>query len=229
MTTTIDHGRALGSLLRRLRSKYRAEAPVERPPLEEMIYSFLLFDAPTNKADAAYRRLMHHVVDVNELRVSRPEEVAGVLGKLYPLAEERAQRLRASLHEIFQREFSVSLERCSGMSKREARTYLESLDGMHPFVSARVLLMSLGGHAAPVDQRLLDRLIAVGVVEAGYDCERAGGVLERHIKAEESRQAHMLLLAWCDDPASEPSRARAVRPGVPIEVKPGRGRSARAG
>lgn len=228
MTTTIDHGRALGALLRRLKSKYRPSPPTERSPLEELVYSFLLFDAPSNKADAAYRRLMHHVVDVNELRVCRPDEVSSVLGKLYPLAEERAQRLQATLHEVFLREFAVSLDRCAGLNKREARAYLDTLDGMHPFVSARVMLLSLGGHAVPVDQRLLDRLIAGGIVEADYDCQRVGGVLERHVKADEARQAHLLLLAWCDDPASEPAKVRSVRPGAPAASGAGRGRGPRA-
>lgn len=159
-----------------------------------------------NKADAAFKRLMHHVVDLNELRVCRPPELVSVLGKTYPLAEERAMRLKASLQEIYQREFAVSLDKCASLSKRDARRYLDTLEGMPPFVAARVVLMRLGGHAIPVDEKLLIRLVAKEVVEPDYDCARAEGVLERHIKADHAIQIHLTLQAWADDPDTAPRK-----------------------
>lgn len=214
--STHDHGKALNSLLRSIKNKYEpAEQPV-RSPLDELIYSFLLWEATAQKADAAFKRLMHHVVDHNELRVCRPGEVAAVLGKLYPLTEERSMRLRASLHEIYLREFAVSLDKCAGMSKRDARKYLETLDGMTPFVAARVVLLRLDGHAIPVDEKLLSRLIDQEVLEEDMDPARAEGVLERHVKADDALRIHLILQAWSDDPASEPSKPRLRKE---LEVK----------
>ncbi|MBL8745706.1 MAG: hypothetical protein JNK58_05030 [Phycisphaerae bacterium] len=224
-TASVDHAKALNALLRSLKSKYAPEGELpQRTPLEEMIYSYLLWEAPIAKADAAYRRLMNHVVDVNELRVCRPPEIIASIGKTYPLAEERAMRLKASLHEIYLREFAVSLDKCASLSKRDARRYLDTLEGMPPFVAARVVLLRLGGHAIPVDNNLLIRLIAKGVVEPDYDCSRAEGVLERHVKADDGIQVHLTLLNWADDPATEPKKQKVTRkteePADPPAAKP---------
>ncbi len=221
-TATIDHARALNGLLRSMKSKYEPkEDLVERTPLEELIYSFLLWNAPIGKADAAYRRLMHHVVDINELRVCRPPEIIGVVGKTYPLAEERAMRLKASLQEVYIREFAVSLDRCASLSKRDARNYLDTLEGMPPFVAARVVLLRLGGHAIPVDDNLLCRLVAKEVVEPDYDCARAEGVLDRHVKADDAVRVHLTLLNWADDPATEPKKPKpGKREDEPTERSP---------
>jgi endonuclease III len=220
-TAGIDHARALNALVRSLKSRYLPDAPPpERTALEELVYAYLLWEAPTQKADAAYKRLMHHVVDVNELRVCRPAEIAAVVGKTYPLAEERSMRLKASLHELYLREFAVSLDKCASLSKRDARKYLDTLDGMPPFVSARVMLLRLGGHAIPVDDKLLGRLVARGVVEPDYDCARAEGVLERHVKAEDAVRVHLTLQNWSDDPDTEPRKPRPARKPEPTPTPP---------
>ena len=44
----------------------------------------------------------------NDLRVSHPQEVVGLLGPRYPRVEERAARLHEALQEIFIREHAVS-------------------------------------------------------------------------------------------------------------------------
>ena len=211
-TASIDHARALNSLVRAIKGKYAPDDDLpDRTPLEELIYSYVLWEAPASKADAAYRRLTHHIVDLNELRVCRPPEIISVLGKSYPLVEERAMRIKASLQEIYLREFAVTLDKCAALNKRDARKYLDTLDGMPPFVAARVVLLRLGGHAIPVDDKLLSRLVARGVVEPDYDCAKAEGVLERHVKADDAILIHRTLQAWSDDPDTEPKKPKPAR------------------
>lgn len=220
-TASIDHAKALNALVRSIKGKYAPEEELpDRAPLEELIYSFLLWEAPASKADAAYRRLTHHIVDLNELRVCRPPEIISVLGKSYPLVEERAMRLKASLHEIYLREFAVTLDKCAALSKRDSRKYLDTLDGMPPFVAARVVLLRLGGHAIPVDDKLLGRLVAKGVVEPDYDCAKAEGVLERHVKADDAIAVHRTLQAWADDPDTEPKKVKPARKDEAPEPAP---------
>lgn len=205
--STHDHAKALQSLLKSIKSKYQTPEIPERDALDEMIYSFLLWEATSAKADAAFKRILSSVVDHNELRVCKPQEMVAMIGKTYPRAEERAQRLKASLHELFLREFAVSLEKCAALPKRDARRYLDTLEGMLPYVSARVVLVRLGGHAVPVDDKLLSRLIDEEVMESGTDAVKAEGILDRHVKADDALRTHLLLQAWCDDPSSEPKKA----------------------
>ncbi len=203
-TSGIDHGKKINALLRKLK-KPGEDACIEREPIEQLIYSILLWEAPQQKADAAMKRVLAGVVDFNELRVMRMEDVSAILGKTYPRCTERAERIKAALHEIYLREYEVSLDNCLGLSKREGRKYLETLEGMPPFAAARMTLLCLGGHAVPVDGRLLDRLIDGGVLEEETDIERATGILERHIKAEDGRDAHLKLLSWVEDTKSKAS------------------------
>jgi hypothetical protein len=206
--TTHDHAKALNSLLRSLRNKYDPIAVADRTPLEEFVYSFLLWEATTAKADAAYKRMVNAMVDFNEMRVSRVPELVALMGKTYPRAEERAQRMRAALNEVYVREFAVTLDPCAGLSKREARKYLESLDGCPSFVAARVLLLRMDGHALPVDDKLNARLIEAEVSEEDADPARTAGVIERHVKAEDALGVHLLLQAWNEDPATEAKKPR---------------------
>lgn len=206
--TTIDHAKKLAAHLKSIKHAYSPEPHEPRTPMEEFVLSFLLWESTRAKADLALKRVLSGVVDINELRVCRPADVVSMLGKQYPLVEERAQRLKAALHEIFLREYAVSLDKPIAMNKRDGRKYIESLEGMTPYVAARVTLVCLGGHAVPLDRKLLAQLVEAGVLEPDLDEIKAQGILERHIMANESLECHALLQAWSDDNASGIGAAR---------------------
>jgi len=218
--TTIDHAKKLASLLKSIKGAYEPEPSDTRAPMEEFVLSFLMWEATRAKADLALKRVLSGVVDINELRVCRPADIVALLGKQYPLVEERAYRLKAALHEIYLREYAVSLDKPIAMNKRDGRKYIESLEGMTPYVAARVTLVCLGGHAVPLDQKLLAQLVEAGVLEPDLDESKAQGILERYIMANESLECHTLLQAWSDEvaagggPKKKPARA-ARAPGSP--------------
>ncbi len=190
---------SIQAFIKRLKSAApEVEAFPERPPTEELVYSLLLWESTLAKAELALKRIESSVADVNELRVCLPDEIHTMLGERYPLAPERAHRIRSALQDIYIREYAVSVDHLASLPKREARKYLETLHGAPSFVAARVTLLSLGGHAVPVDQKLLDLLIEHGVIEEGVSVERAASVLERHIKAADAREAHHLLQLFSD-------------------------------
>jgi hypothetical protein len=183
--------------------------PDERTAIEELVYSFLLWESSVQRADNAFKRCQSSFVDLNDLRVSRSNEVQAVLGKTYPLLEERVERLQASLHEIYIREYEVSLAQLDELSKRDARRYLESLEGMVPFVAARVMLFKLGAHAVPIERRLLEKLIEEGVLEADTDIAKAQGALERHIKADDATAAALKLQSFSEGATAPPARSNS--------------------
>src|SRR5438552_5300201 len=119
-----------------------------------MVFSFLLWESTTDKAMAGYARLFEHLVDFNDLRVSLPHETAEILGPRYPRVLDRCQRLRAALRTIYIREHAVHLNILKDTGKRDARKYIESLEGIVPFVASRVLVLSFETHAIPVDDQL---------------------------------------------------------------------------
>lgn len=213
--STADHAKNLAALLKKLKSRYEPAPLIKRNPMDELLFGLLLWDATTPKAEAALKRLRDAHVDDNDMRVSRPHELAATMGKLYPRVEERAARLHAALSDIYKREHNVTLAPVMAMSKRDAAKYIETLSGLPAFASARWQLMMLESHHMPVDDRMLSRLLAAGVVEEGDDIEKATGVLQRHIKHEDAVESFVLLQAWSEDPDSETS------PAKPAPAKPG--------
>ncbi|MEC9372937.1 MAG: hypothetical protein VYC34_03800 [Planctomycetota bacterium] len=186
-------------------------------PVEQLIFSLLVWECSTAKAELAWKRVQSAVVDHNELRVALPQEVREMLGERYPRVDDRIKLIRTVLHSIYLREHAVSLDHLKGAPKRDARKYLDSLEGIPPFVASRVMLLSLGGHAAPLDQQLLDLLIAEEIFEAGTDLEKAAGILDRYVKASEGQDVYLLLEAWSDDPAAiakggRKSKSKTKRP-----------------
>lgn len=186
-----------------------AAPPVEADPLErvaafdalgepltiELLRSMLLWEAGAKHAVAAMQRLAETVVDVNELRICLADEIALALGRV-PMAEERAHRMKLVLCDVYNREHRVSLESLASEGKREAKVYLDSLDAIPPFVASRVLLVGLGGHAFPMDDRLHARLQAAGAVEDGHDALAAAGWAEREFRAGEALGAYFAVEAW---------------------------------
>jgi hypothetical protein len=192
-----------------------------RELLDLLIHSFMLWEATQRDAKAAVRRLDESFVDANELRIALPHESAKVLGDRYPLAAERCLRLRATLHDLYRREHRVTLLPLLAAPKREARAYLESLEGMPTFVAARLAVLGLGVHAVPVDWRLSDLLLAHKALPADYaDPGAASSWLERHVRAGEAVAMTHALQSWSDDKGDSPKfdRSAAVAPMTLTEI-----------
>lgn len=207
-----QHAKHLAALLKRLKSQYSPEEPPPRDPTLQMVVSFLQWQASRKQAEKALERIMAVMVDVNDLRVSLEHEVLDALGEDYPLARERIARLREALNEVYVREHAVEMRSIAGKGKKEQRNYLDTLPGMVPYVAAEVMLLSFGGHAAPVDHKLVGLLVKEDVLEPGTEPDAAEGSLQRMIKADDGLQAHLLLQAWSDDkgklePAASPGMA----------------------
>jgi hypothetical protein len=223
-----DPAKRLSTLVRKLRSKHTDLTPPTiqpepadecHPLVHELVFSMLLWEASTGQAKAALRRIRESFVDYNELRICVPDEVAIVLGEKYPLAHERALRMRSVLNDIFQRQHAVTLKHLAEAPKREARTFLDSLEGMPAFVAARVLLVSGLGHGVPVDERLRDLLAGASVVDAEQTPEATGSWLDRNTKSEEALATHLLLQAWSDDEGHPPKREKKPAPTTPAPVE----------
>ncbi len=220
-----DPASMIESLLKRAKA-----SPVESPTqneegaidaIGELVLSFLLWEAPLTRARSAYKRLMDSVLNHNDLRVTRVEDITQILGKTYPLAQERTERMLIALETIFAREYTVSLDNAKTLGKREGRKYLESIDDTPPFVSARTSLVAFGSHAVPLDERTMARLIEAEVFEEGTTIESAQGSLERQVKAADALDFHQRMVDWMDKPAGASGRKKTTKkaPATPAHSK----------
>lgn len=216
MSTGAPSLKRLGSLLKRIKGKYAPQEPAAADAhtpilgadrvLNELLTSMLLWNTTTSQARHALKRLHENLVDLNELRVCVAEEIADILGDKYPFAMERSLRLRSLLGDIYHREHSVHLTHLEGMGKREAHSYLESLDGVPHFAAARTFAFALFGHAVPVDDRLRALLITEHVASDAATCASLSGWLERSIGADDIRDCLPAFQAWADELGQTPKR-----------------------
>jgi len=186
------------SLFNRLKKKYSAEPHEPFEPVTHLVVSMLQWNSTREAALAAHDRLMQELVDNNDLRVCHPHEIVEMIGRDYPQVEERAARLREILQEIFLREHATSLQSLEDKPKKEVRAYLESLPGMPSCVAAEVTLLCFGGHAFPVEERLLALLREEKVVDPEATLSVVQSFLERQIKAGTAVHAHAVLCRWVE-------------------------------
>jgi len=203
--------------LKQVYGKFRGCAAVKSmpeptPPVEQLIVAVLSQETSTAQAQKVLKRLGEDMVDYNELRVSTPEEVAVSISKHVPHTVERATELIRLLNAIYQTEYAVSLDSLTSKGVREIKSHLEKLDGITPYVTASVLLWSLGGHAIPVSDRVVEFLKEEDMVDPGASCAEVQAFLERHVSAADARSFCLDLEAYVLSKSGKSAAQRKKRP-----------------
>ena len=206
-----------GKALKRLLGKAKnAENPFPgvTDATQVLIQSFLVWEWNGSRASSTWARMVEDVTDLNELRVTVVDDYLEYFGGSCPRAEERADRLRSTLRGVFHREHSTDLSGPAGGPKKEFREYLDSLEGMTPFVAARTALIAAGSHAVPVDERTLRLLVKSGVVNSDATIDSASQTMSRLVTAAQGLDTHLALQML-----SEKERATPVMdlPGTVVE------------
>ncbi len=197
MKNASQYVKKLSTFLKTLR-KEEAPAFPELDPVSRIIIGFLQWNAGRKMADTAYSKMMTHLVDHNDLRVSHPREIVALLGERYPLVQERAMRLHDVLQTIYEREHGMTLKSLESAKKQDVREYLEGMPGMVPYVAQQVFLLNYEGHVVPVDDMTAGLLVLEEVVDPEADVPMVAGFLERNVKATEMMQVHADLRALVD-------------------------------
>lgn len=138
-------------------------------------------------ATKALNRLLDSFVDWNEIRVSTAAEAQAAIGNTLSDGAARCERLRTVLQSVFDKVNLLSLDHLKSMGRREARQFLESLDGVDEYAAACVVLWSLGGHAIPVDDKLWQTLRDAELVNPEASRAEVQAFLERHISAADAK------------------------------------------
>lgn len=218
---TAGDPKKLAALIKKLRAAHGGTPPT--PPdltpdapdgfddlLHQLIFSMMLWEATTAQALGAVKRLREHFADANEVRVCMADDTVQCLGERYPLARERALRLRHALHDVFQRHQVLSLTPLHTLPRKDATAFLESLDGMPFFVAQRVSVVCLDAHVCPVDSKMRDCLARDRIVPEDMPATEASRFISHHIKPEDAITTYLLLQDWADERA-DTKRTKANR------------------
>ena len=203
--------------LKRAYSKFRGCAarrsiPEPTPPVEQLILAVLSQETSLSRARKAAKQLNEDMIDYNELRVSTPAEISESIDRHVPRAVQCAKALIRLLNAIYRTEYAVSLDSLTSKGIREVKSSLERLEGITPYVTASVLLWSLGGHAVPINDPVLEFLKKQELVDPRASCAEVQSFLERHISAAEARSFCLDLEAYATSRAGAPAGDHKPRP-----------------
>lgn len=178
-------------------------------PVEAVVYAIVCENMTEAAARSARKRFADYFVDLNDLRVARPEEVADVLGGDTPGARDIAATLGRVLFAIFDQYNAVSLEALKKIGKRPAKQVLERLDGISHFAVNYCMLTALQGHAIPLTKKMIEYLRSNELVDRQANEQEIEGFLTRQISAKDAYGFYALLRAESESPKLQPRQKTA--------------------
>ena len=193
MTPSSVKSSRLSTVLRLLRPLYPVEPPRRTDPLTELIYTVLSQHTSDANSVPAGDELLRTFKSWDAIARGDTARIAGAIRR-GGLAQLKARRIQAILHEIKTRRGDYNLGFLKSLPLEEAREWLSSLKGVGPKTAACVLLFSLGRPALPVDThvyRVAQRLRLIGrkVTPA-----QAHARLEAMLTPAEVLSFHVLLI-----------------------------------
>lgn len=198
----MKNGSAYAKKLKQAYAKFRGKSEPPPPddgadPVQHLILAVLSQETTVKRARKALKKINDDMVDLNDLRVSTAAEISESISRYVPRSVQRAKRLLRLLDSIYQHEYAVSLQSLRSKGIRDVKQFLDSLDGMTPYVSGSVILWSLGGHAIPINDPTLAWLRENELVHPAAEAAEVQSFLERHISAADARGFCLDLEANC--------------------------------
>ncbi len=214
----MKEGTRYAARLKKSYAKFRPTVPTPTipeadDPLRRLGIAILGVACGDARAERAIDKLLSVMVDWNEVRISSAYEVNRAMDNAVPNGLKYAQRLIDALRCVFRHENRLSLDRLNAVGRREAREYLERLEGVHEYDVASVVLWSLGGHAIPVDDRLLQALRDADLVHPLASRSEVQAFLERHVSAVDAKEFCVVMRSFTADTGTRAKRGKARAPG----------------
>jgi endonuclease III len=212
MTDAYATPRRVRTITRRLERRFgELTPPRASDPLEELILTVLSQHTSDVNAERAFTSLLAVYPSWEDV-VAAPEAAVADAIRSGGLANTKAPRIQAILHEVHDREGSYDLSRLRGLTDSEARAYLTSLPGIGPKTAAVVLSFSLGRDAIPVDTHVHRVARRLGLVPANASAERADRLLHDLVPEGLRTQLHVGLIRLGREICKAPTPRCAVCP-----------------
>ncbi len=162
-------------------------------PVEAIIYGILSEKVTERQAQTAWKRCQKHFVDLNDLRVARPDEIYDLFGKETDDIRDVGLTLAKVLFSVFDKHHEMTLASLHDMGKRQARQALEELSGMTRYALGYCMLTGLDAHAIPVTDRMIQYLRAHELVDPKADAATIEGFLAKQISAKDTMEFYGML------------------------------------
>lgn len=194
MKNSKDYSKKVHELYRSLRAKYpKVQKVTYDEPMEALVYAIIGENMNVSATESAIKRFAYYFIDLNDLRVSRAEEIVELLGEDTPTTKDMASTLTKALRTVFNEYNNVSLEALKKIGKRPARQALEKMDGVSRFAANYCMLTSLQGHAIPLTKGMIEYLRNNQMVHPDADEQQIEGFLAKQISADKAYEFYALL------------------------------------
>lgn len=194
MKDSKEYSKKVQKLYRSLKSRYpKVQKITYDEPLDALVYALVSEHLSESESQSAIKRFNDYFIDLNDLRVSRPEEIVEMLGADIPVTRNIASVLIGALRAVFSKYNTVSLAALKKISKRPAKKFLEKMENTTGFVVDYCMLTSLQGHAIPLTKRMIEYLRNNQLVYPQADEQDIEGFLARQISAENAYEFYALL------------------------------------
>lgn len=194
MKNSKEYAGKIQKLYRSLARKYPKEKKVTHEQVERaIVYAIIGENFSDSVTESVMKKIDECFVDLNDLRVSRTEEIVEVLGENTPVAKDISTKINKALNWIFNSYHKVSLEALKKMGKRPAKQILDKIEGIDRYVIDYCMVTSLGGHAIPLTVRMVEYLRNNELVQPDADEQEIGGFLAKQISAKSGYEFYALL------------------------------------
>ena len=194
MKNSKEYSKKIQSLYRSLKHKYPKVQEINYETVVDAIVFAVISEKMSDKAtESAIKKFPEYFVDLNDLRVSRTEEIIEMLGENSSDTREIASRINKVLQAIYNDYHKVNLEGLKKLGKRPARQVLEKFDGISRFVIDYCMLTSLHGHAIPLTGKMVNYLKMNDLVDGDADEQQISGFLTKQISAKNGYEFYALL------------------------------------
>jgi endonuclease III len=203
MKNSKEYAQEIRKLHRALKRKYpKPVQPAYEDPIEAVVYAILSAELTKPETEAALKRFSDYFVDLNDLRVSRAEEIVDLLGDDSPTGRDIAMSLTRALGSVYNKYHTVSLRSLTKIGKKPARQILEKFNGVTEYVIDYCMLTALQGHAIPLTRKMTHYLTGNNFVDPEADEQQIKGFLTRQISARNAYEFYTLLRKAGESPAA---------------------------
>ncbi len=203
MKNSKEYSKKVQKLYRSLKSKYpKVKKVTYDEPTDALVYAIVTEKMSEKATRSAIKRFAGYFINLNDLRVSRAEEIVEVLGADSSVTRDIASALTRALGAVFYKYNTVSLKALKKIGIRPARQILEKTDGVSHFAISYCVLTSLQGHAIPLTKKMIEFLRSNQLVDANAKVQEIRnrkttypieGFLARAISAENAYEFYALL------------------------------------
>jgi len=212
MKNSKEYSKKIQSLYRSLKTKHpKVTRVTHKTVVQALVYAIISENMSGSATKAAIKRFDDYFVNLNDLRVSRTEEIVELLGENTPVTKDTATTLTKSLRAVFNEYNAVDLESLKKIGKRPAKQALEKIDGTSCFVVNYCMLTSLQGHAIPLTGKMVKYLRSNELVHAEADEQQIEGFLTKQISAKNGCEFYSLLRRESDSPRIKRERKTTIK------------------